>query len=139
MARFIEANGLYINVDFVKQYWRTKSEKLCIELSNGGTVSVSPSHADYVQAELEGRYYVVELVPVQEPVYAVYDKETGGYFAGRIHYIALCADGYIRGVENFGGGFDLLSDGDCAGVFHRNQLGQFSNIEIEEAEKGDNP
>lgn len=143
MGRFIEANGLYINTDSIIDYRRTRDKVLHIDLTDGTTENVTADQgADFVMRQLSGQYSIIQILPVAQPLYAVYeDEQPNTYFATPIYYMALCADGEIRGVDCSDGWFDLVAFGrcdNCRGLYHRNQLGKFPSIEIEGEEDNHN-
>jgi len=133
LNRFIDADGVHINVSSVKAYWQTKDRTVRIETNDGDVYDVPPTKANGVLADLAGAGYVVQVIPTTEPLYAVYKDEDGGYFANRVHYLALCADGGIHPTECCDGFLDApikTYDG-FMGVYHRRGLEEYPGIEVE--------
>lgn len=135
MSRFVDVNGVHINVDFVESFWQAKDGELRVYLRGGDVEKVPPKQAGRVMQQLSGELHIVQVLPAAAPVYAVYrNEDTGGYFADPVHYLALCADGAIRGVEYCDGWLDL-ADESCnfVGLNPKSQLGQFEGIELLDA------
>jgi len=81
---------------------------------------------------LLGEGHIVQVIPTSEPVYAVYRNEDGRHFADPIYYLALCADGGIRPVECCEGWLETInSTNNFVGVYHKDQLERFPDIEKE--------
>ena len=133
MSRFIEVNGALINADTVKGCYQDIEKRLHIEFTDGTKEFISPSYAVYSMVQLSGSNHVVQIIPATEPLYAVYDDEQPDtHFAVPIHYLALCADGEIRGAECCDGWFECvgIEGGNCRGLYTVEQLDQFPGIEI---------
>ena len=135
MGRFVDVNGIHINVDFVESFWQAKDGELRVYLRGGGIEKVPPKQAGRVMQQLSGELHIVQVLPAAEPVYAVYrNEDEGGYFATPVHYLALCADGAIRGVEYCDGWFDLVDEiGNFVGLNPKRELRQFEGIELLDA------
>jgi hypothetical protein len=130
MSRFVDVNGVRTNVDFVESFWQAKDGELRVYLRAGDVEKVPPKQAGLVLQQLSGEDHVVQVFPAAFPVYAVYrNEDEGGYFADPVYYLALCADGYIRGVECCDGWFDTISEsGNCEGLYPEDQLDQFPGL-----------
>ena len=135
MGRFVDVNGVHINVDFVESFWQAKDGELRVYLRGGGVEKVPPKQAGRVMQQLSGELHIVQVLPAAEPVYAVYrNEDEGGYFANPVHYLALCADGAIRGVECCDGWLDIADESsNFVGLNPKSQLGQFEGIELLDA------
>ena len=96
MSRFVNVNGRYINTDLVRSFHIMEDGSLRAVLFND-FVSVPGSKVEEAIRDLRGENHIVQVFPVVAPVYAVY-KDGEDYFADSVHYLALCADGSIRGV-----------------------------------------
>lgn len=128
MSRFVNVNGRYINTDLVRSFHIMEDGTLRAVLFND-FVSVPGSKVEEAIRDLRGENHIVQVFPVVAPVYAVY-KDGEDYFADSVHYLALCADGSIRGVECCDGWFDTISEsGNYEGLYPENQLAQFPGIE----------
>ena len=127
MSRFVEVNGVYINVDSIKCYYQDTNDRLHIEFADSTEKNFYPNNVEYTMEELSGSGHVVQVIPVTGPMYAVYEnKEPGTYFAVPVYYLALCADGEIRSVECYDGKFECGGYGDYyKGLYHKDQLEQF--------------
>ena len=135
MSRFVDVNGIHVNVDFVESFWQAKDGELRVYLRGGDVEKVPPKQAGRVMQQLGGELHIVQVLPAAEPIYAVYrNEDAGGYFANPVHYLALCADGVIRGVEYCDGCLDL-ADESCnfVGLNPKSQLEQFEGIELLDA------
>ena len=85
MSRFVDVNGVHINVDFVESFWQTKDGELRVYLQGGDVEKVSSKQAGLVMQQLSGELHIVQLLPAAEPMYAVYrNEDEGGYFATAI-------------------------------------------------------
>lgn len=135
MGRFVDVNGIHINVDFVESFWQAKDGELRVYLHGGDVEKVPPKQAKFVLQRLSGEEHVVQVFPAVAPVYAVYrNEDEGGYFADLVHYLALCADGSIRGVECCDGWFDVINENsNFNGLYPKSQLRQFEGIELLDA------
>ena len=128
MSRFVNVNGRYINAEFVRSFWLTKDGALHVELSENKQEIVPGTQAGYRMKQLTGDGYIVQVFPTVAPAYAVY-KDEEEYFADPVHYLALCADGSIRGVECCDGWFDTISEnGNCEGLYPADQLDRFPGL-----------
>ncbi|MDE7261139.1 MAG: hypothetical protein K2N78_03625 [Oscillospiraceae bacterium] len=128
MSRFVEFDGMYLNTDDIKSYYQDTANRLHVELTDGSEVTTSPRQAVYIMKELSGECHIVQVIPVAEPMYAVYeDEQSDSYFAIPVYYLALCADGVIRGADCCDGWFECVSieHGNCRGLYHRDQLNRF--------------
>lgn len=131
--RFIEVSGEYVNADTIKSYYQDTNKRLHIQYSDGTETVVPPNRAAGVMARLEGADCIIQVIPVAEPLYAVYEYEQPDtYCAEPVYYLALCADGEIRGVDCCEGWFECVSIecGNCVGLYHKTQLERFPGIEI---------
>lgn len=131
--RFIEVNGAYINADTIKTYYQGMDKRLHIEFTDGTKEFISPSYAVNAMVQLSGRNHVLQVIPATEPLYAVYDDEQPNtHFAVPVHYLALCADGEIRGAECCDDWFECvcIEHGNCRGLYALDQLNQFPGIEV---------
>jgi hypothetical protein len=100
MARFVEIEGRYINVDNIVSIVNC-GKTVTIWHSSGDCRQVSTSYVD----EIIGRNHVVTLVPVDKPIRAYYGD--GSIFCD-VSYLALAASGEMRPVGFFGGRYDFL-------------------------------
>lgn len=133
MIRFIEVNGAFINTDTIKTCYQDMEKYLHIEFTDGTKEFISLSHAVNAMVQLSGRDHILQIIPAAVPLYAVYeDEQPGTYFTVAVHYLALCADGEIRGAECCDGWFECISieHGNCRGLYPADQLDQFPGIEI---------
>jgi hypothetical protein len=128
MSRFVDVRGRYINADLVRSFWQTKDGSLHVELTEDEQEIVPGTQAGYTMSQLMGENYIVQVIPTVAPVYAVY-KDEEEYFTIPVHYLALCADGSIRGVECCDGWFDTISEnGNCEGLYPEDRLDQFPGL-----------
>ena len=128
MSRFVDVRGRYINADLVRSFWRTKDGTLHVELSEDEQEIVPSVQAEHTMKRLTGEDHIVQVFPTVAPVYAVY-KDEEEYFTVPVHYLGLCADGSIRGVECCDGWFDTISEnGNCEGLYPADQLDQFPGL-----------
>ena len=135
MSRFVEVNGEHVSIDTIKSYYQSADGRLYVQYLDGTESVVSSKVAAYVMERLNGADYIIQVIPVMEPVYAVYtDEQPDTYFAEPVHYLALCADGEIRGVEYCDGWFECVSieHGNCVGLYHKDQLMRFPGVETVE-------
>lgn len=76
-----------------------------------------------IYAKLTGESCIVEMITQQQKVYAVYDMEDGGYIANIVPYLALYADGEVRGFEFAEGEFQPVSSaGNFVGIFTEKEM-----------------
>lgn len=125
MKRFVNINGYYINTDFVKEFWRENDGELKIAMSDDLIVTVPRNSANFVQKELMGEYFFTQVISAQDPVYAVFREDDGSYSSAPVHYLAVCADGCIRGVD-CDGFFDFFDNAsNFEGIFPEDRLSDF--------------
>lgn len=128
MSRFVNVNGRYINTDLVRSFHIMEDGTLRAVLFND-FVSVPGSKVEEAIRDLRGERHIIQVFPTAQPLYAVYKAE-GEYFAELVSYLALCADGEIRGLEWREGWFDIISENEnCEGLYPEDQLAQFPGIE----------
>ena len=127
MSRFVDIKGRYINTASVRSFWQTKDGVLHVELPEDERESVPGVQAGYTMKQLMGEDRIVQVIPAVALVYAVY-KDGEEYFSEPVHYLALCADGSIRGVECCDGWFDVITESNCEGLYPENQLNQFRGL-----------
>lgn len=127
MSRFVDVMGKRINMDTIAQYWRTRNDTICIEFTNGESENVPFSN--FLLNQLDGEDFVVQIIPVTEPIYYVGQDENKQYRASPIHYLGVCANGMVKALVNAGGYFEATLDG--YGIYYECQLDEFPGIQIE--------
>lgn len=128
MSRFVDVRGKRINMDTVAQYWRTPNGTIYIEFTNGESENVP--YSDFQMEQLDGEDFVVQVVPVTEPIYHVWKDEDNQYWATPVHYLGVCADGVVKALDNVGGYFEATIDAD--GIYYKCQLSQYPGIRIDD-------
>lgn len=127
MSRFVDVIGKRINMDAVARYWPTANKTIRIEFTNGECENVPFSN--FLLQQLDGEDFVVQIIPVTEPIYYVWQDENKQYWAFPIHYLGVCANGLVKALVNVGGYFEATLDG--YGIYYECQLDEFPGIQIE--------
>ena len=133
MCRFVKVNNEYINMDIIARYWKNQDGTIYIEMTDGTMKSVPPGYADTLWDSLNGFDYIVQVIPVKEPLYLVHKDDDGSHFTTPIFYLGLLASGGIKAIENTEGWFDLADENyfsGCMGEYHKYQLDEFPDIQI---------
>ncbi len=130
MSRFEEINGLNVNIDKIRCFWREGEcgETLVVELDNGKRIR-RHDERKAIQMSIEGESHVVQVIPCIKPLYARYTEE-GKEMEYPIYYLGLCADGYARPLDVYGDVGMIFADEAC------NYIGLYSEA-LEEERKED--
>lgn len=129
MNRFVDIGGTRTNVDSVSNYWMSKAKSLHLVFTNNEAKTVPHPSAKMVLEDLNGKNHIVQIIPCQFPIYAVWQEEDNSHFAVPVHFLGLCADGEMRGLQLFEGYFDIIGDGNFLGLYYDHQLNIFPNLE----------
>ena len=143
MARFVDITkwfrNIYVNTDHIKKIGYEKGTGLLIELIDGSKEIVPPADTWDVLERLRGRKHITQILPVQEPTYAVYDYRVADdsdaapsdYYAVPIHYLLLCADGSVHPAWLCSGMFDFADEGSLyIGLYKWDRLADFPGIKV---------
>lgn len=92
----VDLGDIIVNTDFIIEMTYEVPDVLVLAMRDGGTIRVDSSWKD----DLLGRFHVVQVIPLTKPMYAHFYEPDGNLQAHEeIHYLGLCADGRIRGLE----------------------------------------
>lgn len=141
MARFVQAKGYkhFINADKVKGFYQRKDNCIVVEYCDEEIEAISfnechaPNYAtDKFMNELEGSAYIKQVIPVTQPMYAVYNNcgDSKGQCIEPIYHIVLTADGIVKGAVLTNGYFEVVEGGigDCEGLYYEHELSQFNIV-----------
>lgn len=134
MARFIEDAEYegFINVEKIKDIYRRADEGIGIRFTDTKTREIESGCAiDKFVSDVIGETFIKQVIPMEEPLYAVHRdvKAEGRYWIEPLKFIALTADGKLKGVI-LNCEFIVVEPfvDDCIGFFRKNELAQFNIV-----------
>lgn len=86
MDRFVDISGTHTNVDSISNYWMSKAKSLHVVFTNDDVKTVPHPDAQMVLEDLNGENYIVQIIPCQLPIYAVWKEEDNTHFAVPVHF-----------------------------------------------------
>lgn len=110
MSRFINADGLHINVDSIRTYWQTQDRALHIELVNDDIRTVPSAKASFVIEQLDGRNHIVQIIPAPADMLVKYKEDDGRISQWKPLCLALMQNGEVRIVDMDADGLEDFAD-----------------------------
>ena len=111
---------MYVNTDmiaYIEMPYKT-DEKCLVSFKDGTSTYVKGMYVD----ELLGEDCLLQVLPVKEPLIAIYDEFGASKYEEDIYYLGLFADGSVKPLTLVDGEYHAVSDSDnCVGVFPKNE------------------
>ncbi len=120
MTRFVYLENAYVNVDTIDRMQRINQKEVRVSFKNGRSYVCTTTECN--PEEIAGKDHIVQLIKCNEAIEAHYhDNEVeGGIWTSNIPYLALCADGTIRGLAYWDGELDFVDDVETfIGIFEK--------------------
>lgn len=136
MSRFIDLNGEFVNVDFIRRAWKKREKRVVFEMDDGQEIGFDTPIPEYYLEELSGKNHIVQIIHPKIKMYDVFRNDDGTFDAYQSIFLAICSDGEVRSV-GFGDGYIDFAEtcSNYEGVFPKDSLQyHFENIEINDEE-----
>ena len=98
MNIFFDVNDTAINLGKVKEIGRASEKAIRISFDDGASEVYDVEDSAEAAAERFGKF-IVQIIPCNAPYYNVYANDDGSYIHERVHFLVMCADGYIRSLS----------------------------------------
>ena len=82
--RFINIDSEYYNADYIQSYYFTTGQKMRVFFKDGEPKTVDAKNRRYWEAEMSGAAYVVQVIPCETPVWAVWVNDDDTHYAERV-------------------------------------------------------
>ena len=133
--RFINIDSEYYNADYIQSYYFTTGQKMRVFFKDGEPKTVDAKNRRYWEAEMSGAAYVVQVIPCETPVWAVWVNDDDTHYAEKIYFLGLCADGGIYPLHLCDGYFAVEDSSNFVGLYYETSLSQFDNLERSDADE----
>ena len=92
----VDLGDIAVNTDYIVAMTYDVPDGLILTMRGGVRIRVDSSWKD----DLLGRFHVVQVIPLSEPMYAqLYEPDGPREAHEEIRYLGLCADGRVRALE----------------------------------------
>lgn len=81
--RFIEIDGEHINAEAIHSYYFTKTGGMSITYINGVSRTFPAPNRRFWEDEMSGARHIVQVIPCEAPVWAVWREDDGSYYFER--------------------------------------------------------
>ena len=96
MTRFARIGGITINTSEIRCF-QMEGRDFMIYMKDGSRYTRSADEAIEVINELHGKEMVVQVLPCERPMLALFERSETEYTLP-VRYLGLCADGELRGL-----------------------------------------
>ena len=130
MNIFFDIGAKSINISKIREISIVHKDAIGITFDDGDTnVYITRGGADNTSERL-GRT-ILQLIPCTSHLYNVYDNKDGTYYRERVHYLALCADGFIRSMSSPDVYFELADEAtNFVGCFTKERLDEYPKARV---------
>ena len=138
--RFVSIGGRYFNMDRVTDFCLTQNGNLRISFDADAVenINVSRYNIDSIRADLEGARHIVQVIPNTADLWMVWSDGDDSHVAGRVHFLALCANGQVEALSLGDGFFEVEDSSNFKGIFSEKDLASFPGLTRIDIQEGEN-
>lgn len=126
MSRFVSVNGMYVNVETIKELCPPLrvGERGKIYFKDGAYTTASSYECD----RIIGADHIIQVFPCPKNIVAIYNCN-GEICEEDVYFLGLCADGEIKPISLSNGYFDLIDVNNFEGLYPKEETWRVSDRE----------